>query len=334
MKDDSEDRSKKPGGNEPPKEAAERGRGADKPSEIPRKGWRDILLRTKDEIAKDNISIIAAGVAFFFLLGLIPGLAALISIYGLIADPGQVQQQFQAVSGVLPAAAAELLTEQMSRIAENTGGATLGAVLGILIALWGGSVATKNLIYALNIAYEEEERRSFIRFTVIAMVITMATVLLGVLAIGLIVALPAVLSWIGFQDNAQLIANLIRWPLLAILAIVALAALYRFGPSREKAEWKWVSWGSIVAMVLWVIASVLFSVYVSNFGNYNETYGSLGAVVILLLWLYISAFVVLLGAELNSEMEHQTARDTTKEPSKPMGKRGAQVADNLGEAYT
>jgi membrane protein len=334
MKHDSDNSSPKPPGNETPGEAAQRGRGADKPSDIPRLGWRDILKRTKDEIAKDNISILSAGVAFFLLLGLIPGLAALISIYGLVSDPAQVQEQFQAVSGVMPAAVAELLTDQMTRIAESTGGATLGAILGILIALWGGSVAIKNLMYALNIAYDEQERRSFIRFTATALVMTLAAVLVGVLAIGLIVALPAVLSWIGIENDAQLIANLIRWPLLAILGVVTLAALYRFGPSRAKPEWTWVSWGSIVAMVLWLLASVLFSVYVSNFGSYNQTYGSLGAVVVLLLWLYISAFVVLLGAELNSEMEHQTARDTTEHPRKPMGRRGAHVADNLGEAYT
>ena len=167
-----------------------------------------------------------------------------------------------------------------------------------------------------------------------ALLLTFGAILIGAVAIGLIVALPAILSAVGLQGDTGVIANVIRWPLLAIVGLIALAALYRYAPSRNEPRWQWVSWGSVGAMLLWVLASSLFSFYVSNFGKYNQTYGSLGAVVILLLWLYISALVVLLGGELNAEMEHQTAQDTTKDPRKPMGQRGAHVADNLGKAYT
>jgi membrane protein len=329
----NKERGRKPTRAEPGSELVQRGRHAETPSEIPRKGWRDILKRTKKEINNDHITVIAAGTAFFFLLGLIPGLAALISIYGLIADPMQVREQFAAVSGVLPAAVTELLSQQMERIASNSGAAGLGAVIGILLALWGGSAAVKTLMMALNITYDEEEKRGFIKRTAMALLLTLGAVVTGIIAITLIVALPAILSFIGFRGNADLIANLIRWPLLAIIAVVSLTVVYRFAPSRTNPQWRWVTWGSVVAMVLWVGASALFAFYVSNFGKYNETYGSLGAVVILLMWLYISAFAVLLGAELNSEMEHQTARDTTERPEKPMGQRGAHVADDLGEAY-
>jgi membrane protein len=317
----------------PPQEA-ERGRHAHKPSEIPRKGWKDILIRTKNEINNDNIMVIAAGVAFFFLLGLVPGMAALISIYGLVANPAQIQQQFAAISGMMPESAAELITEQMTRIAADDQAAGLGAVIGFLIALWGGSTAIKMLMNALNIAYKEQEKRNYVKLTGTALLLTLGAAVAGCLAIGLIVALPAILSAIGLGANAGLVANLIRWPLLALLAILGLSIIYRFGPSRSKPQWRWVSAGAVVATLLWLVGSALFTVYVTNFGSYNETYGSLGAVVVLLLWLYVSAFIVLLGAELNSETEHQTARDSTEEPHQPMGKRGAQVADELGEAHT
>ncbi|MBA4148545.1 MAG: YihY/virulence factor BrkB family protein [Verrucomicrobia bacterium] len=314
-------------------DAKNRGREAERPTAIPRKGWRDILKRTKAEMDDDNMLIIAAGVAFYLLIGIVPGLIALISIYGLIADPGQVQQQFAAISGVLPQAASELLSGQMQRIAGNNTAAGWGAAISILAALWASSSAMKALVRALNIAYDETEKRSFIKLTAITLVLTLGVVATGIVAIGAIVFLPMVLNFVGFGDNSQLIANLIRWPLLALIAVLGLAVLYRFGPNRTEPQWRWVSGGAVVAMLLWVLASAAFSFYVSNFGNYNEMYGSLAAIVIMMLWLYLSSLAVLIGAELNAEMEHQTAKDTTKQPEKRMGKRGAHVADDLGESY-
>lgn len=313
-------------------EVKQRGRDADKPSHIPRKGWFDILKRTKAELNDDNMMIIAAGVAFYLLIGIVPALIALISIYGLIADPQQVQQQFAAVSGMLPAEATTLLTEQIQRIASNKTAAGWGAALSILAALWASNTAMKALVTAMNIAYDERETRGFIKLTSVTLLLTIAAVVTGIVAIGAIVFLPMVLDAIGI-DNAQLIANAIRWPLLALLAIIGLAVLYRFGPDRAEPKWRWVSWGAVTAMVIWVLGSVAFSLYVSNFGKYNETYGSLAAVIVMMLWLYLSAVAILVGAELNAEIEHQTAKDTTKQPDRAMGKRGANVADNLGESY-
>lgn len=314
-------------------EEHDRGRHAHKPSEIPAKGWKDILKRVMKETSEDNISIVAAGVAFYLLIGIIPALAALISIYGLISDPAQVQQQFANFSAFLPGAVTDLLGDQMKRIASDTKTAGWGAVLGILIAIYGGSSALKAVVTGLNVAYEEHERRGFIKLTIITLLLTVGAVVTGIVAIGAIVALPAIFGFLGFGDNAALIANLIRWPLLAVLAIFSLSLLYRFGPSRKKPRWRWVTWGSTVATILWVVGSALFAFYAGHFANYNKTYGSLGAVVILLMWLYVSAFVVLLGAELNAQMELQTTKDSTVEPPKPMGARGAHAADELGESY-
>lgn len=306
-----------------------RGRSADKPGQIPKRGWRDILSRTKDEIKEDNLSIVAAGVAFYILLGIIPALAALISIYGLVADPATIQEQVSSMRGMLPPDVISIFDQQMTRIASESGKAGWGAAIGILLALWSGSKAVKALMTALNITYEEEETRGFFRLNLTALGLTFAGVIAVIIAVGLIVAIPIALQTVGFGQVAEMLVSILRWPLLAIFAIVALSALYRYAPDREQAQWQWVSWGAVGAAALWLAVSAGFSFYVSNFGSYNKTYGSLGAVIVLLLWFMISAYVMLLGAELNAEMEHQTARDTTDESPKPMGRRGAYVADNV-----
>jgi membrane protein len=312
-------------------QAQDRGRSSTTPLNIPKPGWRDIALRAKDGISEDNVPIIAGGVAFFLLLGLVPGIAALISIYGLVADPADIQAQFAALSGFLPEDARRLLEEQMTRIAGQPGTAGFAAAISIAIALWGGGTAMKTLMNALNIVYDEQEKRGYIKLTLAALGLTLAMVLIGVISIGLIVALPPLVRNLGLGDTAATIVTLLRWPLLLVVALVALAILYRYGPSRDQPQWSWVSVGAVVATVLWVAGSALFAVYAGNFGNYNETYGSLGAVIVLMMWLYISAFVVLLGAEVNAEMEHQTGHDTTKGEPQPMGRREAKVADKLGK---
>lgn len=315
------------------RDGEERGRSAESPKEIPKKGWKDILWRTKEEMTEDNLSIVAAGVAFYIFLGLIPALAAGISIYGLVADPSTIQQQVDSMAGVLPADVIEILDEQMTRIAEERTGATWGAILGIGFALWSGARATKSLMMALNITYEEEETRGFVRLNLVALGLTLAGVVAALVAVGLIVAIPIVLKYVGLGEAAKMIVSVIRWPLLAVFAIAGLSALYRYAPDREEAKWRWVSWGAVLATIIWIAVSAGFSYYVSNWGSYNKTYGSLGAVVVILLWLMISAYVVLLGAELNAEMEHQTGEDTTDEPDEPRGQRGAYVADNMGKAH-
>jgi membrane protein len=310
-----------------------RGRDATTPSQLPRSGWRDIALRVKGDISKDNIDIVAAGVALYALLALFPALIALISLYGWFADPTQVEQQITSFTGVLPQNVQALLTTQMQDIAGGTESTLgFGAMAGFLFTLWSASKGMKALFTALNIVYDEEEKRGFITFNALAIVLTLGALVFGIVALVLIAVLPALLGHLGLQAIARVAVSLVRWPLLAVAVMVVLAVLYRYGPSRDHPQWTWVSWGAVVATVLWLITSILFSVYVANFGSYNETYGSLGVVVVFLMWLYLSAYIVLIGAELNAEMEHQTTRDTTRGAEQPMGQRGAQKADTVGES--
>jgi membrane protein len=308
----------------------ERGTEARSPGEIPRAGWREILVRVKDSASEHQLSIVAAGVAFYVLLAIVPALAATVSIYGLVADPATLERQLEAMAGALPEDAYSIIAGQLEDIVAASGGALgLGLAVSLLFSLWSASAGVKTLMTALNIAYAEKERRGFLRFNGVALLLTLALILVGIVAIALVVALPAVLGFVGLGGVAELIINLLRWPLLAAAVILALSLAYTYGPSRARAQWRWISAGAVAATVLWLIASGLFSFYVSNFGNYNETYGSLGAVVILLMWLFISAYVVLLGAELNAEMEHQTRFDTTTGEPRPMGEREAQMADRV-----
>jgi len=312
--------------------ADERGRGADRPGEIPRKGWRDILLRVKKEQSEDNISIIAAGVAFYGLLAIFPALAALVSIYGLVTEPAEVQRQLGALSSFLPREALEIMNYQLSRIASQSGGAlSIGLIVGILISIWSASKGMKALMTALNVVYDEEEKRGFFKLNSAALVLTFVGILFVIISLLLIAVLPALFGTLGLPDVIQRLLSLGRWPLLAAFVMFGLAALYRYAPSRDKPRWEWISWGAVSATLLWIAASVLFSLYAANFGNYNKTYGSVGAIIILLTWFYLTAYIVLLGGELNAEMEHQTVKDTTKGPERPLGERGAHVADTVGE---
>ena len=308
-----------------------RGRRAERPQDIPTPGWRDIALRTKNEISDDHVSITAAGVAFYALLAIFPAIAALISIWGLIADPAQIEQQIGSVAGMLPQEAASILRDQAHKVASNAGGAlTFGLIFGLLLTLYSAAAGMKALIEGLNVAYDEQEKRGFIRYNLVALGLTLGAIVALIVALGLIAVLPALLGSLGLGSTAATLIAWLRWPLLFVFAMVALAVLYRYAPSRDEPRWRWVSWGSVIATLLWVLGSIAFSLYVRNFASYDATYGSLGAVVILLMWLWLSAFIVLLGAELNSEMEHQTAEDTTAGPPRPLGERGARMADTVG----
>jgi membrane protein len=312
--------------------SAKRGRQADRPSEIPKAGWRDILLRTKDEISSDHISMIAAGVAFYGLLAIFPAIAAIISIWGLALDPAQIEQQLATVSGILPEDAASIIQDQARAVASHAGGGVSLAVIGgILLALYSASKGMKALIEGLNVAYDEEESRGFIKLNLIALGLTLSLMAAMMIALGLIIVVPALLGSFGLGPIVGLLVDLLRWPILLVGAMVVLAVLYRYAPSRDQPRWRWVSWGAGLATVVWLIGSIGFSIYVSNFGSYNETYGSIGAVIILLMWFWLSAFIVLLGAELNAEMEHQTERDSTTGAPRPLGRRRAYVADQVGE---
>lgn len=311
----------------------DRGRMAGKPSEIPKRGWWDILMRVKDEASADNLSIIAAGVAFQALFALFPMLAAVISIYGLVANPTDVESQIQSMGGLLPGQAQGILAEQLKSLTSTSAaGLSFGLALSVLLALWGATRGVKAVMDALNIVYDEPEKRGFFRYNLTALAITLGAVLFAIAALILVAVAPAVLNFLGLTGSlTSLLIKSLRWPALALIALVGLAAIYRYAPSRAEPQWKWVSWGAVGAVALWLIGSALFSWYVASFGNFNKTYGSLGAVIILLTWFYLSAYIVLLGAELNAEMEHQTARDTTTGPEEPMGRRQARMADTVAE---
>jgi membrane protein len=310
----------------------DRGRSADRPGAIPALGWRDILWRVWEQIGEDNVSVVAAGVAFYSMLAIFPAITAFVSLFGVIADPHQVEQQFANLKGVIPDDAWRILNEQLIAVSSaQTRSLGISALVSLVIALWSAGAGVRALMSALNIAYHEQEKRSFFRFYGTAFLFTLGIALFGMLALGVIVLVPVVLNLFNLGERAQWIVGILPWLVLAAFLAIALGALYRYGPSRTEPKTRWVSWGAVLAAVLWIAASLLFSIYVSNFGTYNETYGALGAVMVLLLWLWITAFVVLLGAELNAEMEHQTERDTTVGEPKPRGDRGAYVADHVGE---
>jgi len=315
-----------------PGDNADRGRGATQPRQIPQPGWRDILLRVKYQLDKDNLSLIASGVAFYALLALVPALTAFVSLYGLVMESTDVEGQLSLVTGILPQEARQILTGQLQNIVASSDTAlSIGALFGMLLAVWSATKGTAALITALNIVYGEAEGRGFFKLKAITLLLTLGALIFGILTLSLVAGLPALLGILGLEDETRLLVSLVRWPALGLFIIVALSILYRFAPDRSQAKWRWVSWGAVAATALWLGGSALFSLYVSNFASYNETYGSLGAVVILLMWLFLTAYAVLLGAELNAEMEHQTKKDTTTGAARPMGERGAYVADTVGK---
>jgi membrane protein len=311
----------------------DRGRGADAPQEIPAKGWLDIAKRTGKEVKQDQVPLLAAGVAFYVLLALFPAIIAGVSIYGLVANPQTVRDQINQLAQTLSPETATLIGTQVQQVTSGAGGALgLATVIGILTALWSASSGMKALITGVNLAYDEPEGRKFVKLRGLSILMTLGAMVLLAVALALIVGFPAVPdSW---PTVLQWTAAVLRFVLLAVLLMAGLAALYRYAPDRDKPKWGWASPGSMVATVLWVLASVGFSIYVNSFGNYNKTYGALAGVIILMFWLFLTAFVVLVGAELNAEMELQTAKDTTAGPEKPLGERDAHAADHVAEAPT
>jgi membrane protein len=305
---------------------------AERPTQIPKRGWLQIVKRAWKEAKTDNISLVAAGVAYYAFLALFPTLIAAVLLYGLIASPQDVQQQVDKIGTALPAEAQSLLSEQMSTIAAtNSGALGIGLVIALLGALWSASGGVNGLITAINIAYDETETRGFIKMRGLSIALTIGAILFFIVAVVLIAVVPAVADAIGLGALGRLLAEVLRWALLIAAVLVALALLYRIAPDRDAPQFKWVSIGSIVATAIWIVASLAFSLYVDNFGNYAKTYGSLAGVVILLLWLYVTSFIVLFGAEINAEAEQQTVKDTTRGEPKPLGERGAVKADSTPE---
>ncbi|CAA2101962.1 hypothetical protein MBUL_01443 [Methylobacterium bullatum] len=310
----------------------ERGRQASKPSEIPAKGWKDIGLRVFHDVGENNLVSVAAGVTFYVLLAIFPAIAALVSCYGLVADVATINDHIRTLQGVIPSGALDIIGEQVKRIAEK-GDTTLGLTFftGLGLSIWSANGGIKAVFQALNIVYEERETRNFFWLNLRSLAFTAGALLFIVLALVGIVVVPAVINVVGLSAEAWYI-SLLRWPVLLLAVLAGLALLYRYGPSRDAPRWRWVTWGSAIAGVLWLAGSLGFSWYVSNFGKYNETYGSLGAVVGFMTWIWISTTIVLLGAEINAEMEHQTEIDTTVGREQPLGTRDARMADTVGAA--
>lgn len=310
-----------------------RGRHANSPWQIPLRGWKDILRRSYGQISDNRLLAVAAGIVFYGLLALFPAMTALVSLYGFFADPATITQHLSAVGGILPSGGISIIQEQITRLASKSGAKlSLGFAFGLALALWSANSGMKAIMDALNVVYDEKEKRSFIKLNLVSLAFTLAGIAAVMLAIGAVVVMPVVLAHIGLGQVTDTVFRYGRWPVLLALVIIGLALVYRFGPSRREPRWEWLTIGSILAAVAWLGSSALLSWYLSSFANYDTTYGSLGAAIGMMMWMWVSSIVILFGAQLNSEIEHQTARDTTAERDRPLGARGAVMADTVGEA--
>jgi membrane protein len=308
------------------------GEEAETPTQIPPRGWWQIIRRALKESSADHVSMLAGGVAYFAFLALFPALIAAVTIYGLVADPAQVTAQVQSLAGTLPQEAQPLIVDQLNSVAASGDGALgIGLVVSLLAALWAASSGTGNLVQAVNLAYDEDESRGFVKLRGTALLLTLGAIVFLLLTLALVAVVPPVLDALQLGVVGTILAQVVRWALLVGLVIAALAVVYRVAPDRDAPKFSWVSPGAVVATGLWILGSIGFSLYVNNFGSYNKTYGALAGVVVLLLWLYLTSYIVLLGAEINAEAERQTRRDTTRGEPVPMGRRGAVAADQVAD---
>jgi membrane protein len=312
-----------------------RGRNASSPLSIPWKGWKDILWRTASQASEDRLLAIAAGVVFYGLLALFPAITALVSCYGLFASPSTINDHLSFLAGVMPTEAYSIVHDQIALVvSKGEAGLSFGFAIGLALALWSANAGTKALIDALNVVYEEDERRGFLWLNLVSLAFTIAGIFAVLLAVAAVVIIPLVLSRLGFAEVTEIVVNVGRWPGLMLGMLLGLSLLYRYGPSRREAKWEWISVGAILATAMWFAGSAMLSYYFANFANYSATYGSLGAAIGTMIWMWMSAIVIVFGAELNSEIEHQTAIDTTVGRPKPLGTRGATMADTVGVAQT
>jgi membrane protein len=307
------------------------GRDANSPGQIPARGWKQVVTRTWKQSSEDNVGLVAAGVAFYGFLALVPLLGATVLTYGIIADPQTVVGNVKSLTSVMPQDAAKLIGDQLMSVVQTSGGKKgLGLLLAIAITLFGARNAAGSIITALNIAYEQEETRGFIKVNLLSLQITAGAVLMAVAALLAIAALGYLQKLFpGAPSVLVALGKVGSYALLLAGAAAAAATLYRYGPNRHRAKWEWITPGTLFSAGAWMILTLGFGFYVAHFGNYNKTYGSLATVVILITWMYLSAYVFLFGAELNSELEHQTAKDTTAGAPKPLGDRGAWSADHV-----
>ncbi|MBW3619070.1 MAG: YihY/virulence factor BrkB family protein [Actinobacteria bacterium] len=308
------------------------GRRATTPTDIPREGWRQVAVRVKDEIKDDNVALMAGGVVFYAMLAIFPALIAAMTLWGLLADPATIQDQVASFTGGLPAGAASIIEQQVTEATSGDGRALgWGFAISLLGALWTASSGMKGLINATNTAYDEEETRSFLKLRGLALGLTFLGIVFMLFTLSLVAIVPAVLGTLGLGSLGETLVQWGRWPVLAVAVMTALSVLYRYAADRDEPKWRWTTPGSVIGTVVWLLASAAFALYVSLAGreSYVETYGALAGVIILMLWLFLTAFSVLLGAEINAELEHQTRRDTTSGRPRPRGSRDAYVADHV-----
>jgi membrane protein len=310
-----------------------RGRFTRSPLRIPWAGWKSILWRTYVRTGEDRLLATAGGVVFFGLLAVFPAVTALVSSYGLFADPSTIGANLRSLALMLPEGSFQIVQDQIARVLDK-GNTALGAtfLFGLALAIWSANAGVKAVIDALNVVYEEREKRGFLRLNLLSLAFTSGGIAALLLMVSAVVALPLALDHISLPANSRSLVSLARWPVLFLILLVALSILYRFGPSRRAARWEWLGVGTVAAALLWIAGSSLLSWYLSNFANYDATYGSLGAAIGLMMWMWMSAIIVLCGAELNSEIEHQTATDTGVGRPEPPGARGAVIVDTLGPA--
>jgi membrane protein len=279
------------------------------------RAWKDILWHTYEQVGEHRLLAVAAGVVFYGLLAVFPAVTALVSLYGLFASPSAISDDLSHAAGILPQGALDILRAQIDRLASSSGAKLrLGFILGLAVALWSANAGTKAIMDALNVVYDEKEKRGFIKLNLVSLAFTLAGIGSLLLALGAVVILPVVLSYLGLQKVTDLLFHLARWPLLLVLIIVGLAVLYRYGPSRREPHWQWISVGSVFAAVAWLTSSALLSWYLSSFANYDVTYGSLGAGIGMMMWMWISSIVILLGAQLNSEIEQSDRAQLNDQP--------------------
>ncbi len=318
-----------------PQEAVDHGRGRDanSPNEIPVKGLRDVFWRVVNAVIADRVTLIAAGVTYFLLLSLFPALGALVALYGFVADPTTIMGHIGFLASVFPPGSFDLILNQLTALTQQKPSTlSFAFVTGLVIALWSANSGMKALFDAMNVAYQEDEKRSWIGLNLLSLAFTFGALLIAIILIAAIGVLPAALAYLWLDRWQELLARFIRWPFILVFVGCGIAVIYRYGPSREQAKLKWLSWGVVFSTLLWLAASILFSFYLENFANYNATYGTLGALIGLMVWVWISVIILIVGAELNAELEHQTVRDSTTGSPEPMGKRGAFVADTLGKS--
>ena len=314
-------------------DADKRGRRAQSPTSIPLLGWKDVLKRTIAEISDDRLLAVAAGVTFYVLLAVFPTISAFVSIYGLVADSATLTGHLEALRGVLPEAGVQIVGEQLARL--TSGGETaLGIAFftSLALAIWSANAGAKALFDALNVIYDEREKRGFFRLNFTSLTFTAGALVLLTLGLVAVAVVPIALDYFGLRSVVERLVAALRWPVLFLVVSFGIALLYRYGPSRSNAQWRWLTIGSVLAACFWLAGSLLFSWYAANFASYNETYGTLGAAIAFMTWIWLSTAIILVGAEINAEIEHQTARDTTTGRSKPLGSRGASMADTVGEA--